>query len=788
MSTTSDNTPPKATGIKPLQTISYSAKNKEWRKQNLEYFINSANFRISTKTTTSPSRLDNIQTWYNIYNNKIDENLFNYVTNPLNSEDEKFKKFPARIRPYNIIRPTIDLLIGEWSKRPFRFDVVNTDGDGVMNSYLDAKYETFKNNVTKRFVAELERAKGEPIKPEEIPDPATVIDDLNTNYKDLIALKGYKGLKMLEFDLKLKETFKDMFKDWLIAGDVASLKGVRRKDIDYQRLSPMWVEVDKSPHVRNYEDGSHAVAKFRVTVADVVDMFYDELKETHLKDIETDEDTHRRGLFSLFSLTTSEKGQLADQVDKLDLYYVTWKSRKKIGFLEYNDPITGEPLTAEVDEAYIVDKEAGETIEWQWVNEVWEGWRINDDIYLGIQPIAVQRNEMTNLSSCKLGINGRRFSDEQSDNISILSLGIPYQMMFIILNYRIELTIAKSRGKILLLDKNTLGDGGETSDEKTFYYAEALGYLLLDRSNDDVDRTWNQYTVQDMSLFDSIQQLIQLANFYKDSWDELLGINRQRKGAANASDGLGVTEEAIFRSSIISDIIFSTFDEFVESELQGLLDLSKFAWIDGKKGYYRTDDGQLELFNLEPEDFAHASMGVYVDIMSKLAPKLELMKQQINAIAQRKDIKLSTIADLIFTDSFVEMKAKLKKAEAIEAEMAQKMAENEQAGAEELERIRKDYMKYEKDLDLMLQERDWDRKDNNEYIKGDIAAKTAPSGAIELDIVGMQESSNKRLAEMNKSALEREKIYSNERIAVMKDQTEQKKIAASLKNKVSGEK
>lgn len=784
MSTQSDNTKP-ASSLKPLQTIPYSEKTEEWRKQNLEYFINNANFRVNATQGSSQS---NLQTWYNAYNNIIDESVFNYVVNPLNvSKDSIYANFPAKIRPYNILRPTIDLLIGEYSKRPFKFDVLNLDGDGVINNALEVRYATFKKNLTERAAALIQQTQG--LKPEQVPDPKLVIEDLNSNYKDVVAIKGYKSLKLIEYDHKLRERFKDGFKHWLIAGITASLKYVKRSDLEYTTLSPMWIDIDKSPHEKNFEDGSYATAKFRVTVADLVDMFYDEIKEKDLKNLEQDESSYRKNLYASFS---TNNGQINDtteaRLNKVDLYYCTWKSRKKIGFLNYFDPFTGEPLTDVVDESYVVDRELGETIEWEWVNEVWEGWRVNDALYLGIKPITVQRNELNNFSSCKLPINGRRFSDMESQNISILSLGMPYQIMFIIMNYRIELTIAKSKGKILLYDKNTISDDEEEQD-KVFYYAEALGYLGLDRAADDVDRTWTGYTVHDMSLFQHIEQLIKIAQFYKDSWDELLGINRQRKGATNSSDGLGVTEEAIFRSSVISDIIFSGYDEFIESELQGMLDLSKFAWIDGKMGYYRNDDGRAELLAIDGEDHVNANMGVYVDTSSRTAQKLELLKQQVNAIAQRKDIKASTIADIIYTDSYAEIRAKMKEAETVEMEIAKQTAESEQQHQKDLEEIKKSYMQFENQLKLVLQEADWDRKDNNELIKGEIAGRVAkdPSG-MDIDMSVIEQESTKRLERMDKSSLERQKLALDKYKADMKNETELKKIAASLKNRVVGEK
>lgn len=63
--------------------------------------------------------------------------------------------------------------------------------------------------------------------------------------------------------------------------------------------------------------------------------------------------------------------------DSLLMWHVCWKSYKKIGFLTKTDE-AGNTITDTVDETYkAID---GEQIEWDWVIEVWEGYRIGNDI------------------------------------------------------------------------------------------------------------------------------------------------------------------------------------------------------------------------------------------------------------------------------------------------------------------------------------------------------------------------------------------------------------------------
>ena len=62
--------------------------------------------------------------------------------------------------------------------------------------------------------------------------------------------------------------------------------------------------------------------------------------------------------------------------DYFDLWHTTWKSYKKIGFLTYLDEM-GMPQETIVTEDYInIGNEID--IKWDWIIEVWEGYRIGE--------------------------------------------------------------------------------------------------------------------------------------------------------------------------------------------------------------------------------------------------------------------------------------------------------------------------------------------------------------------------------------------------------------------------
>jgi len=785
---------------KPLQNIPYSEKVKDdnkWGKKTMKYYIDQCHYGQSPNFSVAEFR--DKQTLYDAYNNNIPQSVFDYVTDPFKAQLEKHKRFPAKIRPYNILRPNIDLLIGEWNKRPFYYDVVNADGDDAINTYEMHKTEMYRSNVTQRFVNTIneqrERAGQEAtdVPSQPIPDPTLLMSDLNVNYKDAKALKGYRALKVLELELKVREVWRQLFKDWLIAGEVYTMKVPLHGNMLYIRLSPKAVDTDRSKLSPAVEDGEYASVRFRVSPSDIVDLFYDKLKKADIKEIEANPGiNYTSKVFNIFNV--SGEGDKKNFVDKLDLFYVCWKSKKTVGYLTYPDPITGEIQHDIVDEDYKPQSELGEEVEWVTVNEAWEGWRIGDDKYIGIQPVQAQRNEMNNFSTCKLPINGRKFSDTESENISVMWLGMPYQILYIVLMYRLELTIAKSKGKIMLIDKHVIPDEDDGGEEGFFWYSEAMGIAQID--GDKVSPRFNQYQVMDMSLFKDIKELIELTQYVKSEWDELIGINRQRKGQNTGSDGKGVNEQSIFRSSVISDLIFTGFEEFLETELTGLQDVSKYAWVDGKKGYWRNEAGRLEMLNLDGEDYVNSSFGVHVQNMSSYLDKFNMLKNQINAIAQRKDVKTSTLIDLTFTESLTELKALVKKAEAVDQDIARKMAESEQEAQAALEESKRRWEVFMHSLNLNMQERDWDRKDNNTILAAEIeAGKPVEGGESGLDYTEIQKQANDRLKTMYEASdkaqknrleqgwqeIEREKIRSNEKIAKDKNRT-------MLKNKTSGEK
>ncbi len=774
---------------KPIQILSWNDKfknNKEWYKKNVDYYISLAGFNQGN----GPNKKQDIQVLYEVYNNKFPLSWFSHVTDPLSAKSAAHKAFPAKVRPVTILRTNLDLLMAEYPRRPFVFQVNNLGDDGYSN-YMEQLNAQINDKVQQFFQLALQQQlmqqglldqNGQPVSEEAMQEvqkamdniqyPEEIKESFQTSYRDKVAIQAQRWLTREIREQHVKETILKLFKDWLIAGQVYTYKAAEFDNVVYERISPLYIEYDKSPDVDYIEDGEWVCVKRFMTASDVVDRFYDELKEEdHIK-------LNSTAIYAkpeTFLSFLTEAYNSSQTFNKVPVWHVQWKGRKKLGFLTRLNEETMQVEELTVDEDY--KAAPGDNIEWVWVNEVYEGWRIGLDMYVKLRPVPIQRNAMNNFSTCKLSYNGRKYSDTHASNISVLEIGIPFQIMYIIVTRSLELTIAKSKGKILLIDQNAIPNEGDWDEEKFFYYSEALGYGLLNRNQIGVDKSWNQYQVLDMTLFDSISQLIELQGYFKQQWDDIIGINRQRKGQTYASDLVGVNERATFQSTVITDMIFNLFESFVERELQGLIDLSKFTNIKGqRKLWYSTEIGN-ELLEINPVDYCNAELGVFLESASEAIAIKNKIEANVQAMLQNS-VRPSTIFEVLHTQNLAELKQKLKQIEAIQDEVQKANQESEQEAAKQLDERKKQFMEYEKLLDTQLMNAEYDRKEDIENIRGMYNTYTFKDG--DSNDNGVPDAT-----EIQKLQLDRDKLNQKreQHLLDRADRLQKQQIDVSLKQK-----
>jgi len=204
-------------------------------------------------------------------------------------------------------------------------------------------------------------------------------------------------------------------------------------------------------------------------------------------------------------------------------------------------------------------------VEYMWINEMWEGVRIGNDLYLNIQPRKNQFRELTNLSECKTGYVGHLYSAKNSRSVSLMDRLVPWLYLYLIVWYRVELLLATNIGRIALVDISLIPDGWEL--EKWLYYASSMKIGFVNSFNESMKQrggNMNQSTQNkslDLNTGSEIQFYVSLLEFIEKKIEDTSGVPRQRKGEITSSERVGNTERVISTSSNITEPWFKIHDD-----------------------------------------------------------------------------------------------------------------------------------------------------------------------------------------------------------------------------------
>jgi hypothetical protein len=642
----------------PKQRIPLSQKTQKWREECVDAFINLSKFGLS-------ERRSHLKSLYDYYNGEIAEEDYKYVLKPYGKTRENF---PSKMRNYPIIKPIIDLLLGEKSKRPLNYSVVVKNADSV-SLKEQKKKETMMQTLSQMFVGALDGQQQEPQIPQQI------LEQFERTYVDDRAIKGQAAINYIMYDQEIYDKFQKAFFHYLVAGEVYSHKGVRRREPFYEIVNPMDIDYDKDPDVEFVEDGDWAIIRRYAHASTVIDNFGEYLTAEQILELENPQ----QNSIDSYLLYRAEAAGADDNIYRnrlVECVTVYWKSRKRIGFVQYIDPETGSPEQFEVEDGYRMDpmlKEQGAKIEWEWVNEVWEGTKIDGRFFIKMLPVANQRTSLDNPSTCKLPVNGRKYSDINSNNISLVQLGIPYQLNYNIFKYRMELAIARSKDIIAQFDINMIPKKWDL--DKFMYYVEATGIAWVDYNKEGIMLSPQHQSVLDMSI-KTIEQYIVLLDSIMQEWEKISGVNRQRQGTIGTYEGKATSQQAIVQSSHITEDIFRKFARFEQRELQGLLDYSKEAWINGKKSMYIMPDTTSQFIDLESLEHMESEYGIFVSDAGKDQDNLRQARDLSQAMVQN-GMPASAVFELFDTESFTGLKEKIKQAERAQQELAEQQRQAE---------------------------------------------------------------------------------------------------------------
>lgn len=813
----------------PRQKLPLSKKGKKWQEDCVNYIIGEGNV---TSGGNSTSYYGELQTYYNLYNSIFDEKDFKSITNPFKVEDG----FPATPHDFNIIRPKVDLLIGEETKRPLNFRVIRTSQEATSEMQEKEKQmilQYIEAAITAKMSPEEAQQFQEQLQSGEIMPPEQIAKYMDKDYKDIVENIAYHSLTYLREKLDLDNEFIKGWKDGLISGREIYYVGVLNAEPYAERVNPICFSYDKSPDLDFIEDGSWCCRKMRMPIAEVYDRYYDKLEE---KDLDRLEEmigsTPGRNLGDRSPVDMGIQLRIYDNPifegsgkSLVNVWHCCWKSFKKIFYVTTTDD-AGQPQINIVDETYQpVGNEV--SVEPDWIIEVWEGYRAGSDLYFGIQPIEYQHVSIDNPNSQKLPYCGAIYSNTNSKPRSLVSILKPLQYMYIVLWYRLELAIARDKGKVVNMDITQIPKSMNISPAKWMHYLSSVGVNFINPYEEGWNipgreggkpAQFNQITALDLTMSNVIAEYIQLMDKIEELAGTISGITQQREGAVSTSEMVGNVERSVVQSSHITEPLFWVHNQCKRRVLNMLLNTAKGAWEEtGKqKLQYIFDNGERAFLDITPK-FYYEDMDVFVSDTSKDLENIQKLQQLIQP-AMQNGASLLEAAEILTNDNFNIIKQKLKDMQTRQEQIQQQQQEAEAQQQQQLQQMQNEA----KQQELMLQEAQMDLQryqiDQDNQTKIAVAQINAYRGTEELDQdqngipdpveIGKQaieqqkinqeaynkryEAKQKREIEDQKIQLEKDKMKHETELQKAKDdaayEREKLKARTALKNKTSGEK
>lgn len=791
----------------PKQRVSGAEKDKEYWYQNCIDYVIDAGLSFNDRKDT--------EVMLQILHDDIPQEFYKKTLNPYNATQERYKRFPATMRNYDMMSDIIRRYVSEYFKGIHEFVVGANSPDVILKKNAKLREEVaklaqqaFAQEFQKRWAEMQQQAQqqGTPVEqlnPQDaMPDPEQFVKDFNEKYIDD---ESKQGQDMLDFIRSITEdtlVYLSAYFHWCSVGECYIYSDVRGEEIIKQNVPVM--EAYPVPNSNYFvEDHDMFARRMLLSYNQIIDMFDDVLNKQDREFLDkyysdtTPQSTRTQFLYSQYfehypqacekfneeerRLFKQEPVNIAEQNNNLfEVWHVVWKGEARRGVLTYINEI-GMTSQRIVEEDYKLNKEAGDiNIEWEYEPQIYEGYRIGTR-YNGVYPIKAR--PILYGRGDKLPYNGIMEVLPFMGKFSIIKLITPFQILRNIIYYHREMVIAKNKMLILLMPESLIAD----DEEDKIYKMAADGILLANDEEDANAQKMAQVRLLNANMNQYISELTDLITSIKqDAWDTV-DMNAQRYGDIAQSAGVSTTQEAIARSSMGSVIIVAMFDEMRRHDYQRDLDYAKLAYVDGLQRTFFDDKQQRRYISLDVNSYINAEYGVMVKNDQKELDKIQQLRQWAFSAAQNGDLDMAMAAITgnnvsqitAAVNKFSEIKRKheedMQKMEQMlkQEELQNKLAEIQAKGEEDR---KTEALKYQYEMQL-------------KYIDVDMSLLAPGEDNAARDRLAQLAEENKTRMAQDKLNLERMKLQSDiynraaDRQVKREDMASKEKIAKMNKNR-----
>lgn len=651
-------------------------------EETIDYYIESCSWNRYTAE---------ILMLYKAVEGQLPQEDYKLLQNPQNNQkiDDAPLQFNAVLKNYNILKGIANLLMGEFGRRVHEFEVasINPSDEMSFKDGLNLLIKDYYAQAVANSLDELGFSLGQKV--QELPPLEEYLAEYKQTFDSTRLVSGQEVLDYIRYNCDLDSKYLDLYWDWIITGGAFTYKKVNHDEVTLEVVPRHELYIPYEKHSRFIEDYSYAVRKQVLPVFKVVDLFRGRLSK---EEMETLEKAVRDGLSLQFSdvqltgrngairlptmYTTNGSGfnNITATNSGVELYHVVYKTFRRYQVLHYLTQL-GTVATMEVGDDYVLNPDLGDIkLEEGWENILYQGYKCLG-LYLDCGPLVENRADLNQEGLQKLPYNGILERSIDGEVQSIIKEGLPYQRLVNVLHFQIEKLINKNKDKLLVMPYGLIPNKKGINAKKQMYHADATSILWVDETAPNAQLASTMIKSLDMSLGSYIKDSIELIQYIKSEYWNAIGMNAQRYADVGQNAGKAVTEQAIVRSAIITYELTRQFDKLIEKDYQGLLDLSKLAYIKGKKARYIRSDSSMGFLSLNQDEAIYhteSSYNVFVRDSSLMTEAVQAIRSQAVNLVQNGG-NISVVGKLWSTNNVTKLTSILEKLEENKREFDQLM-------------------------------------------------------------------------------------------------------------------
>jgi len=651
----------------PSQLIADSKKDEKWCEQMLDAMI--YNSEQSGDTITKDVRN------YEIYNGQFNREDYKYLT------EQYGASYPARLVNYPIVQPKIDLLLGEDLHRPLDTKVVTINQEAI-NRKEDHKVTMVMNKLMEEVRAQM-KEQGMEVNAEgqDIPVPEDIDTFMRYNYRESIEEAVQDGLEFLTNRYKIKNKFKEGFRDLLITGKEAYRIEIKDGDPQARRVDPRSLGYDLSGETDDLGEANWITEERWLSPSDVVDEFGDQLTDKDIKLIESLSQQAGGGDVDGANKSWLSKGASGDL--RVKVVHGEWRSLRKIQYkLSNNKHDSDKPFRKMVSDKY--KKRKGEKVRKVVVDDIWQATKIAGTMIVNAQRVPNQIRALDDPSAANLSYVGVVRNHTTGVSISMVDLLKNVQMLYNIVMYHIELSMARAGGKAVVYDVAQMPANLGMNMQDVMYHIKNDGIIPINSKDEGMQaQTFNQFQQIDFTLSSSVQQLINLKVMLEDMAGQVSGVTKQREGQVEQYEQVGNAKRAVVQSATVTRSWFWSHDMVKQDVLMRCANLMKIAWSEGKKTATVFGDGTYKFISILP-DVSLNDYGVFLGDGGKDEEMKAAVAQLAQSALQSGQIDMLDVIRIFKSDTLTESEHILERGleAAKEMQAQQQEAAGQQAQAE----------------------------------------------------------------------------------------------------------